>query len=105
MTMESERTILVDGTEYIASYHTIDIGDGKVLTFFHLDVFYFSASVLRRMLQDWLWIRKALPEIVFTVAETPSKAWERLVRRFGFQFLQDVGCSDNRTRPMFVHFR
>lgn len=100
----SERTILIDEPEYIASYHTTDLGDGKVMTFFHLDIFYFSAQVLKKMQKHWKLIRKAFPCVFYTMADDESEAWRKLVRKFGFRFLSTTPCSDGKERSIFVHF-
>ena len=93
-----------DGTEFIASYHVEKDEEGRELCFFHLDVFYFSASVLKRMMAVWPDVRSQLPAIIFTAADHPSPAWHKLVQRFGFRFLIDADCTDFRSRPIYVHF-
>jgi hypothetical protein len=38
------------------------------------------------------------------MADEESEAWRKLVRKFGFQYLQQIPCSDGKTRSIFVHF-
>jgi hypothetical protein len=102
--IESERVIVLDEPEYTASYHTADLGDGRVMTFAHLEVFYYSPSILKKLKREWDLFRKYEPCVMFALSDTDDEKWVRFISMFGFQYLRDVGCTDGRTRRLFVNF-
>jgi hypothetical protein len=101
---ESPRTVLWDEPEYTASYHTVDLGEGRVMTFFHLDVYFLNHKILQQMQEQWRLFRETVPCVLFTLPDDGSPAWERLVEMFGFQYLRDVGCTDGNTRKLYVNY-
>jgi hypothetical protein len=101
--MSGDRVIVVDEPEYIASYHIEDLGEGRKMTFVHLDVFYWGHSIYRDLLRKWEVWRQVVPCVLYTMATEESRAWEKFVQRLGFQYLTDVGCTDGKTRKMYVN--
>lgn len=101
---ESERQIVWDVPEWTASVHTARLEGGIDMTFFHLDVYYLSHSILKDMLAAWKQYRATLPERLFTMADADTPALDRLRERFGFRYLTNIPCSDGNTRRLYVHF-
>jgi hypothetical protein len=102
--IESERTIVLDPPEYTASYHTVDLGESRVMTFAHLDVYYFSPAILRDLREKWRIFRENVDCVLFCMGDTDDAKFEKFVRMFGFQYLRDAQCSDGKTRRIFVNF-
>lgn len=100
---ESDRVIVWDEPEYIASYHTADLGEGRVMTLFHLDVFYFSASILRQMLTQWQVFREHVNCVLYCMGNEDDDRFRRFVSYFGFTPLSTIPCTDGKTRTLFVH--
>jgi predicted solute-binding protein len=102
--MSGERVVVIDEPEYIASYHEEDLGEGRIMTFVHLDVYYMSASILRQLKKQWdLW-RHYVSTVLFCMGEEDDEKFERFVSKFGFKYLRDVPCTDNKTRRLYVNF-
>lgn len=104
MMTDHPRVVLIDEPEYIASYHVKDLGDGKVMTFFHLDVFYFSPEVYKRMKKHWEIILKAFPIKWFCMFDDETPATRKFAQRFGWKVVSDIPCDDGRTRTLYSHF-
>ena len=103
--IESERIIIWDEPEYTASYHTTDLGDGQIMTFFHLDVYYMDHKILRQMERQWEIFRQQVPCVLFAMNDDETPAWIRLCARFGFQVLRtDVPCTDGKSRTLLVNY-
>lgn len=101
----SPRTIVWDeDPEWTASIHTAHVAEGIEMTFFHLDVYYMSPSVLKSMLRAWREYRHTLPQRLFTMGDQDTDALDRLRERFGFRYLNDIPCTDGRIRRLYVHF-
>jgi hypothetical protein len=101
----SERVVLLDRTDYIVEYHTVEVDDGPPMTFVHLDVFFFSPSVLRDMRKTWPAVFSALnAPAVFCVGDVDDAKFHRFVTRFGWRYLKPLPCTDNKTRRLYVHF-
>lgn len=108
---ETDRVLIHDGTEWIASAHWVDLGDGVPRVFFHLEVFYLSASILREMQARWKQWRAQEPGLIFTMADRDTPVLDRLRKKFGFEVLRHkngapwrVHGSDKRSRKLFVHY-
>ncbi len=101
---ETPREVVLDEPEYTASYHTVDLGEGRVMTFVHLDVFYMSHSILRQLKSQWKLWRQACPIILYAMADEDTVTWSKFISHFGFQYLRDVPCTDGKTRRLFVNF-
>lgn len=102
--MSSNRIIVWDEPEYIASMHEEDLGEGRKMTLFHLDVFYFSAEILRLMLNQWAVFRRSVPIVLFAHGEVDDDKFARFISYFGFEYLRDIPCSDGKTRRLFVNY-
>jgi hypothetical protein len=102
--IESARTIVLDPPEYTASYHTVDLGEGCVMTFAHLDVYYFSPAVLRDLREKWRIFRENVDCALFRMGDNDDAKFERFIRMFGFQYVSEVECTDGKTRRLFVNF-
>jgi len=98
------RFVVWDGTEYIAEMHYEDLGEGRLMPFFHLDVFYFSPEILKRMLKEWEEHRHTVPTPLFCMGEEDDEKFSRFISKFGFQYLTDCPCTDGKTRRLFVNF-
>ncbi|MGO4172522.1 hypothetical protein [Bosea sp. TAF32] len=107
----SERVLLHDGTEWIAEAHWVDMEDGlPPRVFFHLEVFYLSASIMRDMLKQWRVFREEYTGPLFTMADADTPALDRLREKFGFQVLRHsndvprrVRGTDGRWHKIYVH--
>lgn len=100
----SERITVLDEPEYTASYHMVDLGEDRVMTFVHLDVYYLSKTILKRLDREWALFRQYVPVVLYCMSEVDDEKWARFISRFGFSYLCDVGCSDGRTRRLFVNY-
>jgi len=74
------------------------------MVFFHLDVYYMSASVLKDLKKRWKSFREAVPITLFVMLTAENEANRRLVEMFGFKFLSVIPCTDGKERNLFVHF-
>ena len=93
-----------DEPEYTAYYNEYIFDTGEVMTLFHLDVFYFSASILRQMLRQWEVFREHNPVVLFCHGEVDDEKFAKFVSKFGFKPLKVVPCSDGVNRRLFVNF-
>lgn len=100
---ETKRVLIHDGTDYLASYHVMDVGNGKRMPFFHLQVWFLNHNVLRDMLKEWKAFRTRTPDRIFTMADVDTPALDRLRLKFGFKFLAEIPCTDGKVRRLFVH--
>lgn len=71
----------------------------------HLEVFDFQPSTLRRMLAAWIKYRPTIPETIFCLFTTQTKATHRFAQKLGFQPMFDMPCTDGKTRTLYVHRR
>ena len=107
----SERVLLHDGTEWIAEAHWVDLEDGSPpLAFFHLEVFYLSASIMRDMLKLWKEFREEYTGPLLTMADADTPALDRLREKFGFRVLRHsndvpkrIRGTDGRWRKIYAH--
>jgi hypothetical protein len=76
---------------------------GVVMTFFHIDVYYFQASTLREMRTAWSKFRNRLPPVVYAQGDVTDLKWEKFVKQFGFEFCTDCVCSDGVSRRIFMN--
>jgi hypothetical protein len=100
---QSQREVLADDTDYIFSYHTAELEGLGVLTFIHLEVWYFSPSVLRRMKETWRLFREYVRGPLFTIGDVDDAKHRKFVSRFGFEPLMCVGCTDGQSRTLHIH--
>ena len=89
-----------------------DDGAIRLMTFVHLDVFYWSPSVYRDLMDVWLSVRQTLPELVFCHSANAARLlngaiaddkFHKFVTRFGWVHLVDAVCSDGTIRPIYYH--
>jgi len=104
MTFEghSDRKIIWDQPEYTASTHVADLGEGQLMTFFHVDVYFLSKEILQDMLQRWQVFRKTVPIVLFAMGEVDDEKFHRFVSLVGFQKLKEIPCTDGKTRRLYV---
>jgi hypothetical protein len=100
----SPRVVVLDEPEYTASYHITDLGEGRLMTFVHLDVYYMSKEILKRLDKQWRLWRQCVPVVLYAISDDDEDVWAKFVKRFGFQYLSDIGCTDGKTRRLFVNF-
>lgn len=100
----SPRVTVLDEPEYTASYHVTDLGDGRQMTFVHLDVYHMDKEILRRLDAQWQVFREHVPVVLYCMSDDDSEVWAKFIQRFGFEFLHDVVCSDGNSRRIFVNY-
>lgn len=98
----TEPVLVYDGTDYIASYTTYVLDNGPMVMF-HLDVFYFSHTVLRDMEQKWAVFRSVFKNPIFCHLEDDTERGLRFLSRFGFVPVGEVPCTDGKSRRVYVH--
>lgn len=76
---------------------------GVVMTFVHIDVYYFQPSTIREMRAQWPSVRSRLPPVVYAQGDVTDLKWEKFVKQFGFEFCTDCVCSDGVSRRIFVN--
>lgn len=103
--VRSERVVFHSEPDFDVSYDQMDLGAGRVMTFVHLDVFYFDKSTWKRIQWAFDHYRPTLPPIIFAQPAVDSPLFEKFVSRFGFQLLNDCHCDDGLNRRIFVHYR
>jgi hypothetical protein len=74
------------------------------MTFVHLDVYYMSKEILKRLDKQWRLWRQCVPVVLYAISDDDEDVWAKFVKRFGFQYLSDIGCTDGKTRRLFVNF-
>jgi len=99
-----DRFQVVDEVDYVGSYHQHDLGDGQKMVMVHMDVWYFSPSVLKKMKKQWAVFRKSMRCPLFAMGETDDAKFERYVSLFGFQYLTNIPCTDGKVRRLFVNY-
>jgi hypothetical protein len=97
---ESERQIVWDVPEWTASIHTARLAEGIEMTFFHLDVYYHSPSILRDMLAAWKQYRQRFLSASLRWAMPTTDALDRLRERFGFRYFNDIPCTDGHPQAL-----
>lgn len=101
---ETERFTVFDGTEYIAQCHAVYLPTGEEMIFFHLDVYYMSAQVLKDMQEQWKRFRRDVPVRLFCMQTEETPASRRLIEKyFGFVPLMVIPCTDGKERTIFVN--
>lgn len=100
----SPRVVVLDEPEYTASYHVTDLGDNRLMTFVHLDVYYMDKEVLRRLDAQWKVWREHVPIVLYAMSDDDTSVWSKFIARFGFEFLKDIPCTDGKTRRLFVNY-
>lgn len=102
---ESERVLVWEHPHYDAGAHVVYLPEGQEMVFFHLDVFYMSAEVLKDILEKWRSLRKVIPGPVFCMLTDEVPANRRLIEKMlGFQYLREMPCTDEKVRNLFVHY-
>ena len=104
-TIRSERVVIHSEPDFDVSFDTMDLGEGRVMTLVHLDVFYFDKSVLKRLHWAFDKYRLALPPVIFAQPAEDSPKFERFISRFGFRYIGDCWCDDGMNRRIFVHYQ
>lgn len=100
------KVVLYEEVEFTISTNLVQFEPGKLMTFIHLDIFYWSHHTFKRLLALWPSIRLLLPPIVFASGDVCDAKWAKLVSKFGFEpLLTDCLCSDGNIRPIYAHFR
>lgn len=100
-----QRIIVADEPEFTISYHVQELGEGQVMTFVHLDVYYFSASILRRIKELYERFRTFDDSVtLFCMGEEDDNKFAKFVSHLGFEYLRDIPCTDGKTRRLFVNF-
>jgi hypothetical protein len=100
----SPRIVVIDEPEYTASYHVTDLGENRLMTFVHLDVYFLNPEILRRLDSQWALFRRCVPITLYSMADEDTPVWSKFISRFGFEFLHDIECTDGKTRRLFVNY-
>lgn len=100
----SPRVTVIDEPEYEASYHVTELPDGKVMTFVHLDVYAMNREILRRLDAQWALFREHVPVVLYAIADEDSQVWSKFISRFGFEYHNDIVCTDGNTRRLFINY-
>lgn len=104
-TINYPKTVYHDEPEFTFSVSRVQLAPGQLMTFVHIDVFYWSPSILRRLHTLWPSIRACLPHVVYASGDECSPKWVKFIQRFGFELiLEDCLCSDGMHRPIYAHF-
>lgn len=100
----SKRVRIHKEPEFIGSYHLSRFDTGEIVAFAHLDVYDFSATVLRNMLKAWKDRRHELPSKLFAMFEEDNRARDRFIRKLGFIVVGSIPCTDGNARLLYAHF-
>lgn len=90
--------------EYDADMHVEDLGEGRLMHFLHLDVYYFSSSILRQMLKQWRMFRSNVTGPLFCMGDVDDDKFARFIAHFSFQYLREIPCTDGQMRRLFVNY-
>lgn len=100
------KVMLYEEVEFTFSTSLVQFEPGRVMTFVHIDIFYWSPEVYRRLQHLWPSIRRLLPPIVFASGDVCDAKWAKFITRFGFEpIIEDCSCSDGNIRPIYAHFK
>jgi hypothetical protein len=99
-----DRVILDERRDFIVELSYYEAAPSVLVPFIHLTVSYFSATVLRDLLTLWETLRPTLPPVLFAQGTVDDWKLERLVTKFGFQYLTFTPCDDGIDRRVFVNY-
>ncbi len=103
--IEHPRTLVVSTPDFDCSTNMIELGPDEHMMFGHIDVYRFGPSVLKELLRLWPEVRKGLPQIIFTMGQTPGRKFHNFVSLLGFIPINDAPCTDGRIRTIYAHFK
>jgi hypothetical protein len=95
---------LTDDLDFDVSWNYIQAKPGELLPFVHVEVFYWRASVLRKLMALWPSVRAGLPNIIFCSGTESDVKFQKFIAHFGWQPLQLAHCSDGKDRMIYVHY-
>lgn len=104
----------MDGFEFVCTHRALTTDDywfdleeyrrgQDTLLLAHLRFDRFTASILKRVKQQWSTFRKCVTAPVFALGEVDDEKWERFVSLLGFRFCKQVICLNGETRRLFLH--
>jgi hypothetical protein len=101
-----DRYEVVSRVEYQAVLDDFADTDGNQMVLMHIEVdaSKFSASVMKRLLDDWSTFRSVTDAPIYGIEPNPDDhKWERFVSLLGFHnTLSRVDCTDGKSRRLFV---
>ncbi len=95
------RQSILSVPEFDLEYHQEDMGNGKFLTFLHLEVYRWSPSVFRQLKAIWPTV-STIARPLFLVGTRDTPLFHKFVSRFGFSPFLKVGCTDDQERTLFI---
>jgi hypothetical protein len=96
----------VDEVEFTFSTNLVQLEPGLLMTFVHIDIYYWSPTMWRRLQSLWLSNRHLLPPIVYASGDVSDAKWAKFVTKLGFEpILENCSCSDGANRPIYAHFK
>jgi len=96
------RITLYSEPDFDLSSHIIQV-DNDCMTMMHLDVFYWSPKVLRRIKSVWQEVRPRLGKIVYCMGNVSDKKFARFVGHLDAKYLGPCLCSDGVNRDIYFH--
>ncbi len=103
--VESQKITLHSEPDFDCTYTEKYTDDGYTLTFVHLDVYYWSSSVFKKLCKLWPSILAKLPDIIYTQGITPDKKFVRFISHFGWKFLGPCMCTDGINRDIYFQIK
>lgn len=78
--------------------------DGTQMLLAHIRVHNWTASVFKRIFQEWKVFRQCVTAPLFAVPEEADEKWHKFVTALGFKPLLDgVPCENGDIRPVYIH--
>jgi hypothetical protein len=97
---------VISHPEYRAVIDDFTNAHGEQMCLMHIefDTSKFNASVMKRMLDEWVTFRSVTDAPLYGIEDKPDDIkWERFVSLLGFQNTNcRVDCSDGQSRRLFV---
>jgi hypothetical protein len=101
----SERIEVIDECDYVGSYHEEVFEDGSRMVFVHMDVYYWSPSVLKKQLTQWPIFRALMSSIpLFCMGTQDDLKFQKYISKFGFVPLKPIPCTDGQSRMLYINW-
>lgn len=81
----------------------VDIGQGRIMTFVHLDVWYFSHNIYRELKEAFDFHRPNFPQLIFTQPRVFDKKFHKFITRFGFTIISEGINANGDPLPYYIH--
>jgi hypothetical protein len=95
---------VVDRPEYFCDLEEFRRGDDQMM-FIHLQVRKWSKETLAIAKREFNLLRQFVTCPLYGAGEVDDEKWSSFVKLFGFKFLQNVICTDGKTRRLFIHIK